>query len=100
MSSHSDSETETVTVSLTTNDTTETVTVSRAMIELLREDDETAPGVIGDMAVLSLAQQAHGIVHHSDGEVPEQIAAAEDHTMALFEERFGQSYAEMTGHDH
>lgn len=100
MSSHTDSETETVTISLTTEDTTEDVAVSRAMIELLREDDETAPEVIGDMAVLSLAQQAHGIVHHSDGEVPEQIAAAEAHTMALFEDRFGQSYAEMIGHDH
>ena len=102
MSSHSDSdqETETVTVTLTTDEATDELTISRDLIELLREDDESATDVVGDMAVLSLAQQAHGVVHHSRGDVPEHVAAAEEHTMALFEERFGQSFAEMAGHDH
>jgi len=50
--------------------------------------------------MLGLAQQSHGIVHHSPEDVSENLEDAEELTMALFEERFGQSYAEMTGHGH
>ena len=99
MSSQSD-DSETVTVSLTADETTDELTLSRDLLDLLRENDEPLAEVVGDMTVLSLAQQAHGAVHHSHGDVPDGVAAAEQHTMTLFEERFGQSYAEMAGHDH
>jgi hypothetical protein len=56
--------------------------------------------VVGDLAMLGFVQQAHGIVHHSQGEVGEDLQAAEELAMDLFEERFGQSYAEVTGHSH
>jgi hypothetical protein len=58
------------------------------------------PDVVGDLAMLGLAQQAHGAVHHGHGEASEELERAESTTMELFEERFGESYAEMTGHDH
>ena len=99
MSSQSD-DPETVTVSLTADETTDELTLSRDLLDLLRENDEPLAEVVGDMTVLSLAQQAHGAVHHSHNDVSDGVAAAEQHTMALFEERFGQSYAEMAGHDH
>jgi len=92
--------TETVAVELSTDDETDTIEVPVALIEALQEGDETAPQVVGDIAVLGLAQQAHGMVHHGHGGVSDDLAEAESRTMELFEERFGRSYAEMTGHDH
>ncbi|MDY6819370.1 MAG: hypothetical protein SVG88_11970 [Halobacteriales archaeon] len=70
------------------------------LIELFMEDDETAEEALGDLAMLSAAQQIHAAVHHSQGGPSEELEAIEDQTMDQFEQRFGVSYAEMTGHDH
>lgn len=91
---------DTATVRLETDDESDELTVPVAILELLSEDGDTVPGVVGDLAMLGIAQQAHGIVHHSHGDVSEELEAAEELTMELFEERFGQSYAEITGHSH
>ena len=91
---------ETTTVHLEADGESDELTVPTTLVKLLSEDGEDLTDVVGDMAMLALAQQAHGIVHHSQGEVDQQLAAAEEAAMDLFEERFGQSYAEMTGHDH
>lgn len=92
---------ETVTVRLETDDESDELTVPVGVIDLLREEDEEGVvGVVGDIAMLGLAQQAHGIVHHSHGEVSDEIRAAEELTMELFEERFGQSFGDVTGHSH
>ncbi len=91
---------ETTTIQLEADGESDELTVPTTLVELLSEDGEDLTDVVGDMAMLALAQQAHGIVHHSQGEVDQQLAAAEEAAMDLFEERFGQSYAEMTGHDH
>lgn len=69
-------------------------------VSLLSEPGDTPANVVGDLAVLSIAQQLHGAVHHSQGEVDEVLEAAENEVLETFEERFGQSFAEMTGHDH
>jgi hypothetical protein len=91
---------ETATVRLETDDASDELTVPVDVLELLSEGDEDITTVVGDLAMLGIAQQAHGIVHHSQGEVGEDVEAAEELTMELFEERFGQSYGEMTGHSH
>lgn len=91
---------ETVTVTLTTDGDSDDIEVPVAIVDLLSEDDESVTTVVGDLAMLGFAQQAHGIVHHSQGEVGEDLQAAEQLTLDLFEERFGQSYAEVTGHSH
>jgi hypothetical protein len=91
---------ETVTVRLETDEDSDELTVPVALIELLGEGGETTPEVVGDIAMLGFTQQAHGAVHHSQGTVDEQIQEAEALAAELFEERFGQSFAEMTGHDH
>lgn len=92
--------TETVTVSLETEDESDEIDVPPALIALLAEGDESVPTVVGDIAMLGIAQQAHGAVHHAQGEADAEVAAAESLAMDLFEERFGRSFAEMTGHDH
>ena len=50
--------------------------------------------------MMGCAQRIHATVHHSEGEVDPQIERLEELTMELFEERFGASYGELTGHDH
>lgn len=91
---------DTVSVTLEAADGSDDLTVPVSIVEMLSEEGETVPEVIGDLAMLGLAQQAHGVVHHSRGEVSDEVLAAEDLTMELFEERFGETYAEITGHDH
>jgi hypothetical protein len=91
---------ETVTVTLTSNGGSDEIEVPVAIADLLAEGDESVTTVVGDLALLGFAQQAHGIVHHSQGDVDEELQAAEQLTLDLFEERFGQSYAEVTGHSH
>jgi hypothetical protein len=91
---------ETITVTLESGDATDELEVPATLVDLLSEGEETATTVVGDLAMLGLAQQAHGIVHHSQGDVSEDIEAAEELTLDLFEERFGQTYGEVTGHSH
>jgi hypothetical protein len=91
---------ETVTVTIETDDENDKLTVPTELVEVLGEEGDGAANVVADLAMLGLAQQSHGIVHHSPEDVSENLEDAEELTMALFEERFGQSYAEMTGHGH
>ena len=89
---------ETVTVTLEADESDE-LELPVTLLDRLRENDESDIVVVGDLATLSLAQQAHGMVHHGDA-ADEQLEAAEEMMMELFEERFGQTYAEVTGHSH
>ena len=98
----SDTEVETVTYTIESPDgDSEELTLPTGIIDALREDDsESAPEVLGDLTMLSFAQQAHALVHHAHGEPDERTLADEEKAMELFEERFGQSFGEMTGHSH
>ncbi|MFB6298214.1 MAG: hypothetical protein ABEH56_06810 [Salinirussus sp.] len=91
---------ETVTLTIDGGEEADDLTVPMALVRMLSEGDESVPTVVGDIAMLGLAQQAHGAVHHGGGDVSEELAATEELTMELFEERFGQTYAEVTGHSH
>lgn len=92
---------ETTTFTIETDDgETDEITLPAGLFDLLSEEGERPVDVFGDVAVLSAAQQIHGAVHHSQGDVDDEIAALEESTLDLFEERFGASFSEMTGHDH
>jgi len=91
-------ETETVTVQV--GDDSNELTVPVALTDALSQGDESAADVVGDIALLGLAQQAHGLVHHSHEDVGEELAEAEEIVLEEFERRFGRSFAEMTGHSH
>jgi hypothetical protein len=94
-------DTETVTLSLEADDgTSDELVVPVQLVEMLAEGDETAPEVVGDIAMFGLAQRVHSAVHHSQGEPPEELQDVEGVTLDLFEERFGASFSELTGHDH
>jgi len=93
---------ERLTLTIGTGDVEETVEVSAGMVELLSGDDETPAAVAGDLVVMSLANRAHHMAHHGQGAAGADVdlEAVEGTMMELFEERFGQTFAEATGHDH
>lgn len=87
-------------VEITVGDDVETLVLPDGLLELFAEEEDTRSEVLADILVLSLAQQIHGAVHHSQGEPSPEIEALEERTLALFEERYGMSFAEATGHGH
>ena len=91
---------ETVTVQIETAEDSDELTVPVALVEMFREGGESTPEVVGDIAMLGFAQQIHGAVHHGHGDPSDELEAVEEATLARFEERFGQSFGEMTGHSH
>ncbi|SIS03655.1 DUF7545 family protein [Natronorubrum thiooxidans] len=91
---------ETTTVSISTDDdTTDEVTIPSGLIDLVAEGDQTDAETIADVALLSFASRAHHLVHHGQG-ADEDLEAQEARVMDLFEERFGVTYGEATGHQH
>ena len=99
MTDTDDVETTTYTIEGPDGDTDE-ITVPTGVVDMLREEDETQTDVLGDLAMLSLAQQAHAVVHHAQGDTDPEVEAYEAKAMELFEERFGTTFGEMTGHSH
>jgi hypothetical protein len=93
--------TDTVTVEIeSSDDGTDQIELPTALIEMLSEGEEDAATVIGDIAMFGCAQRIHGAIHHGQGEPSEEVQDVEAETMELFEERFGATFEELTGHDH
>lgn len=91
---------ETVTMRIEGDDEADEVTLPSEMLDLMREDEETDPEIVGDLALFSCAQRIHATVHHAEGGDTERYRDIEETTMDLFEDRFGATYGELTGHDH
>jgi hypothetical protein len=80
--------------------TTDDVTLPSRLVEMLAEEGQSAPEVAGDLALFSCAQRVHATVHHTDGEADPALENVEETAMELFEERFGMTFGEATGHGH
>lgn len=76
----------------------DTIMIPQGLIGLLAEEDESAPRVVGDIVLFSCAQRVHAVVHHSEGQVTDDLLAIEAQMLAQFEERFGMTFEEATGH--
>jgi hypothetical protein len=93
-------EVETTTFSISSDDgATDEVTVPSGLVDLVAEGDQSDAETIGDVALLSLASRAHHLVHHGD-DADAELEAQEGRVMELFEERFGVTFGEATGHQH
>ncbi|WP_049921358.1 DUF7545 family protein [Halopiger djelfimassiliensis] len=92
-------EVDTITFSINGDDTADEITVPAGLVDLVAEGDQTAAETVGDVVLLSFASRAHHLVHHGDG-ADEELEAQEERVMDLFEERFGVTFGEATGHQH
>lgn len=92
-------DTETYTIEGPDGDT-ESVELPAGLVDVLAEQGERRTKVVGDIALLSFAQRAHAIVHHSGEDTPDDLREINDKAEELFEERFGVPFAEATGHQH
>ncbi|MFC4245601.1 hypothetical protein ACFOZ7_01040 [Natribaculum luteum] len=75
------------------------VTLPAGLVELVAEGGQSPTETVGDIALLSFASRAHHIVHHGE-EADAELEAQEARVMDLFEERFGVTFGEATGHQH
>jgi hypothetical protein len=91
---------DTVTLYIEGEEDDDEVTLPVEMLDLMREEEESDAEIVGDLVLFSCAQRIHATVHHAEGGDTEQYRDIEAATMELFEERFGASYAELTGHQH
>ena len=91
---------DTVTLNVEGPDGEDEVTLPVELLDLMREGEETDAEIVGDLALFSCAQRIHATVHHSQGGDTEEYERIEETTMELFEDRFGASYGELTGHQH
>ncbi|MEF8757702.1 MAG: hypothetical protein V5A33_05660 [Halobacteriales archaeon] len=92
---------ETATVRIESEDgATDELTLPRELIDMVDEGGQTDAEVVADVAMLSFASRVHHLVAHSEGEPDEEMQAIEAETMDRFEERFGMTFGEATGHDH
>ncbi|PSP74151.1 hypothetical protein BRC86_07040 [Halobacteriales archaeon QS_3_64_16] len=93
-------ESETVTLTIDAGDEQDEVTLPRRLVEMLAEEGQSTTEVAGDLVLFSCAQRVHATVHHTDGETDPALEGVEETTMELFEDRFGMSFGEATGHGH
>lgn len=92
---------ERVTFTISGPDGEEDIELPSGLVDLLsEEDDESQAQVVGDITTMAFASRAHMIASHGEGETSDEVADIESEAMDLFEERFGMTYGEATGHSH
>jgi hypothetical protein len=80
---------------------TDELTLPAELVDLFsEEDDDSQAQVVGDISLMAFAQRAHMVVHHDEDDPSEELQAIEEATLDQFEERFGMTYGEATGHQH
>jgi hypothetical protein len=94
-----DIETTTVRIESEDGDTDE-LTLPRELLTMVDEGGQTDAEIVADIAMLSFASRVHHLVAHSEGEPDEEMQHIEAETMDQFEERFGMTFGEATGHSH
>jgi len=92
-------DTETYTIEGPSGDT-DSVELPAGLVDTLAEQGEETTQVISDIVVQALAQHSHALVHHSQGETPQDLVDINETMEELFEDRFGMPLADAMGHDH
>ena len=90
----------TVELALSGPDGDDELTLPAALVDVFGEGEESTAEVVGDLAMINATQQIHAATAHGEGEPSEELRAVESLLMSQFEERFGQTFGEMTGHQH
>ena len=88
------------TLEITIGEDREELTLPAGVLEAFGTGEETPAEVAGDLLVVSCTQRLHGVVAHGHEEPSDELKALEEAMRDRFEERFGASFAEVTGHSH
>ena len=89
-----------LTVTIETGDGTDEIDLPAGLIDRLTEEGETRADVVGSIALMAFTGRAHALLHHTETEADEQLEEIEAVMQERFEDRFGMTYAEATGHSH
>jgi hypothetical protein len=92
-------ETETYTIEGPDGDVEE-IELPAGLVDVFAEQGEQPTNVVGDLVVQAFAQQAHVVVHHGEGDTPEDLSELNGKMEDIFEERFGVTLEEAMGHSH
>lgn len=76
------------------------VTLPDGLVAMFNDADDPPARVVGDLVQVAFTQRVHAIVHHSEDDVDPDLEALESAALDLFEQRFGRSFEEVTGHQH
>jgi hypothetical protein len=79
---------------------TDTFELPVGLVDVLSEQGDGPATVVADISLMAFVQRAHAIAHHSESDVDADLEAINETAEELFEERFGLTYAEATGHHH
>ena len=91
---------DTVAVTIEADDGEDEITLPTGLIARLSEPEDTTAQVVADVALMSFTGRAHALRHHAEGGDDGELDAIEADLMERFEERFGLTYEEATGHSH
>ncbi|MFB6113355.1 MAG: hypothetical protein ABEJ58_04540 [Halodesulfurarchaeum sp.] len=88
-------------VTVESGDDVETVELPADLVDLFREaPEETDAEIVADVLVMSFAERVHAVIHHGDERNAEAMEGMESAMMDIFEDRFGMTFDEATGHSH
>ncbi|MFC6826016.1 DUF7545 family protein [Halopelagius fulvigenes] len=82
------------------NGDVESIELPEGLVDVFAEQGEEPTNVVGDLVVQAFAQQAHVVVHHSEGETAADLSELNEEMETIFEERFGVPLSEAMGHSH
>lgn len=91
---------ETTTVRIAVEDGEEEIELPAGVLEVLGEGGQASAETVGDLLAVDCTHRLHGLVHHGDGEPDPRARELEGAMRESFEDRFGASFAELTGHEH
>jgi len=91
---------EDVTVTIEAGEESTDIALPAGLLDRLMEPEETHAEAVGSIALMAFTGRAHALVHHAEGDADEGLDEIEEAMLERFEERFGVTYAEATGHSH
>lgn len=91
---------EPTTVEIRIDDDHEELLLPEGVFDAFGTDGQPPAEAVGDLLVVSCTQRLHGVVAHSAEEPSKELQRLESAMRERFEERFGASFGEVTGHSH
>ena len=91
---------EPTTIEVAIGDVADEVVLPAGVLDAFTAEGQSSAEAVGDVLTMSCTQRLHAAVAHSAGEPDDEIEQLESTMREQFEERFGASFAEVTGHHH